>query len=308
MLSRLTGGLRPWQLSLEGKLHETQPPASIGVAAQALGQNGRPLVEPGSFFVDGSYGLRINSWNSLAGVTVTVRMRFLGSDGRIRDNEWTHTPNTNRTKATSDFPLGVGFPLNITAFASAGAPLFGQTFVQVQLISGLGGATTLLATLLQDYLTAQQALAYPGSPIRSSLDGQGAVRYITGTAPAAGAQISEAVPTGARWEILAFTMGLTTNGAAGNRQVMLQITNGALNFMTAIANGQIGPGTTALAISFGPAGNSLTDVLLQFFTGSIPVGIKLIGGAIIATGTDNFNAADQFTAPHYIVKEWLEAA
>jgi hypothetical protein len=307
MRDLLTGRLRVFTQSLDGFLHEAQPPASVAVAAQQLGQAGRPLVEPGAFFVDGSYGLRINSWASLAGLVVTVRMRFLGSDGRLRDNEWTHIPNSNRTKATSDFPLGVGFPLNITAFVSTGTPLIGQCFVQVQIISGLGGATTLLGTLLQDYLTSVQALAFPGSPIRSSLESGGALRFITGTAPAAGQPITETVPTGARWSVLGFAANLTTDAVAANRVPTLTINSGASIYARVVPNIVQTAGLTE-EWSFTP-----TVPVVQYVGGSkvmapLPTPTLMLAGQSIQTPVFLMDAGDQWAAPTYSVQEWLEAA
>src|SRR5204863_2582589 len=98
-------------------------------------------------------------------------------------NSVDHVPNTDRSVKTSDHPLGVGQLLNLTVFASAGAPLIGQTYVKVQLIRGVGAAAIVLGTLLGGYVTAVHALGFPGSPIENSLTATPAIRYITGTNP-----------------------------------------------------------------------------------------------------------------------------
>lgn len=307
MISRLTGGLRPWSLSLDGRLHDTQPPSSVGISAAGLGQDGQPLVEPGTFFVDGSYGIRINSWNALAGVVVTVRARFLNADGRIINHEWMHTPNTNRTKATSDFPLGVGFPLNITCFASSGTPLIGQTFVQVQIISGLGGATTPLGTLLQDYVTAVQALAFPGSPIRSSTEGQGYPRTLTGSVPGVGAEISESVPSGARWQLISLFAQFAASVAVATRWPNLVLAAGAAK----MAKMPYPAGVTASNLIDVTWGQGLVCIAavagtVEGFQG-LPIGLVLPSGTLIKTETLNIQGTDQYNAPNMTLVEQLEA-
>lgn len=306
MRSLLTGRMRVLEQSPDGLLHDAQPPAAVGVAASQLGRDGRPLVEPGAFFVDGSYAIRINSWNALAGVVITVRARFLNSDGRLINQEWQHTPNTNRTKATSDFPLGVGFPLNITCFASTGSPLIGQCFVQVQIISGMTGATLPLGTLLQDYVTAAQALAFPGSPIRSSIEGGGVLRFITGTNPGAGAEISEAVPTGARWQLLAANFVLACSVAAGNRRANFVHKSGATQIYRGINTNTIAAGATG-TFTVSPLAAIATDGFGQF---DIPMAreVWMLAAQTWGTTTGSIDVADQYSSINYLVREYLEAA
>lgn len=280
----------------------------ITLQAPFIGSDGRPTIEPGAFYLDGNYALRVNSWNSVAGVVLTIRARLIrASDGEIVDSSWDHVPNTNRTKATNDFPLPEGFILNITVFAAAGTPLIGQTFVQVQLSRGMSGATLLLATMLQDYVTAVQALAYPGSPIRSSIEGGGVIRAIAGTAPGVGLNVSESVPTGARWEPLSFNTQLTTVAGGANRNVLCAYQTGAALLAFGISAGALTPASHGW-FSFGPACVSAVDASLQFFTGAMPVGPVLLAGHTINTITDNIAGGDQFAAPQYLVREWLEAA
>ena len=102
----------------------------------------------------------------------------------------------------------------------------GQTFVQLSIVRGLSGGVEDLATLAAGYVTATQRLAYPGSKVVNTLDGGGALRSITGTTPAAGAEISESVPTGARWELIAFRTQFVTDANAATRTIRLLLDDG----------------------------------------------------------------------------------
>lgn len=283
------------------------PIPELGVSAGMIGENGRPAVEPGAFLVTGEDNLRINSWNALAGVVLTITVRFLDETGQIIPYVYTHTPNTNRTKATSDFPLGIGFPLNVSIVASSGAPTMGQTFAQAQIIRGFGGATLALATLLQGYLTAVQALAWPGSPIQNSLDPGYAIRFISGTTPAAGAEISETVPTGARWELLSIKTGFTGGAGAVLRRPSLELQPGG-----SIVSRSRMPDTIATGVQKDLYWSQGMPLAAAFSTleivGGLPTPSLLRGGDAFGTRTENIQAADQYTAPTYVVREWLEVS
>jgi len=283
------------------------PVRTIGVSSPLFGGDGRPSVEPGAFLVTGEDNLRINSWNSLAGVVLTITIRFLDTNGEIIPYVYTHTPNTNRTKATTDFPLGVGFPLNVQIVASSGTPVVGQTFVQAQIIRGLGGATQALSTLLQGYVTAVQAVSWPGSPIVSSTATEGVIRSIAGTTPAAAAEISETVPTLARWELISFHFVFSADANVFTRHIKFLIDDGANTFFreadaVAVTAGQTHRVTAAQGVT------RLLNDQPDGWVYSLPVDVQLSAGYRIGTATDTLQAADQFSSIRYLVRERLEAA
>lgn len=156
------------------------------VASPVSSAAGRVIASPFQFYTTGEDNLRIVSSNSLAGVSLRVEARFIDPAGTISAQSWDHVPNSDRTPRTTDYRLGVGALLNLTVYASSGAPRIGQTFVMVQLIRGDAPAAIVLGTMLQGYVTAVQHLAWPGSPIQSSIEGGGYPRAIVGTTPAAG--------------------------------------------------------------------------------------------------------------------------
>lgn len=280
---------------------------TIDVRSSSLDQTGRPVVEPGAFLCDGNVSLRVNVWNALTGVTVTIRMRFLGIDGQEVDNSFDVTPATNRTKTSLDFALGVGFPLNIIAFASAGAPTIGQTFVQVQLVRGSGGAALPMATLIQSYCTSVQTLSFPGSPILSSLEGAGAVRVITGTQPGAGVEVTETVPAGARWQVLSFLGRFQTSAAVAARVPGLLIDDGA-NILFGGGPNSNQPASQTVKHIWAPGNTMVTSIDGSYVLVPMPIGLTLSAGARMRTLTSLIDAADQWSQIVYLVREWLEAA
>jgi hypothetical protein len=222
---------------------------------------------------------------------------------------YAHVPNTDRTASTTDFDLGLGHLLNLSVFAQSGAPSLGQTFLVVDVIRGRGASAYTLGTLVQGYVTGSQRRAWPGSPIQSTLEGAPFARLITGTTPAAGAEISETVPTGARWLVRSLASELVTSATAGTRQP-------TANFYT-------GPGSERWARSVNPgtlgaSGNRsfywaqgmtlAVAIEASIGVGGLATGLWLTAGMRLGTETFALAAGDQWDAPRYEVDELLEAA
>src|SRR5439155_24716134 len=187
----------------------------------------RILAPPSQGYVDVNDNLRITSFNSQTGVIVTVSGRFYDLDARrIQTFSRTHTPNTDRTVKQSREKLGRGYLLNLMARATSGAPLYGETFVLLEIVRGETGTADVLGVHGADFVTLRHGVAFPGSPIVSPLSGQGYCRVVTGATPAAGAEINETVPNGARWELIAFYFQFVTSATVANRIVRFDIDDG----------------------------------------------------------------------------------
>lgn len=258
------------------------------------------------FYTSGEDNLRVTSYNSAAGVALKINGRLLDSSGKANADSWDHAPNTDRTAKTSDIPLSGSTLLNICVFASAGAPLLGQTFVIVQLIRGLGAGALVLGTILQGYVTGPLAIGWPGSPLQNTADIAGYTRTIAGTTPAAGAEISEIVPAGAIWELTALNFTLLTGGAGAARTVRLVATVAAaiaISAPPAVAQ------NVATTFTYAWANNLMSQSIAygagSLVTAPIPQGVLLPAGATIGTSTANLAAPDQFSSVSYNVRERL---
>jgi hypothetical protein len=171
--------------------------------------------------------LRLRVLNSAAGVRLALEGRILRFDGIAHPFAFEFTPTTDRTEATSLALPGDGFLLNLAVRASAGTPRVGQCFCTVEMVRGQTGATSILGALAAGYVTDTQRLPWPGSPTRHSSDGPGVLRGITGTDPAAGVEITEVVPTNARWHLLMMRAALLTSATVANRFPQFVVLAGA---------------------------------------------------------------------------------
>jgi hypothetical protein len=270
---------------------------------------GRVIASPFQFFTTGEEHLRIESSCSLTGVRLAVHYRFLPAAGAILANRETHTPNSDRTVRRTDHALGAGALLNLTVVAEAGTPRIGQCFVRVQLIRGLSGATIVMGTLLQGYVTARQDIAWPGSPIESSIAGGGVIRAILGTDPAAGAEILETVPTGARWELLALGVRLVTDATVADRIPLMYVDEplGAeVLYMSPQAGVIVASQDRRVAWMIGMPHESQLNVNMN--TAGLPPGVPLLAGQRIITTTVGLQAGDNYRQPTLHVREWLEVS
>lgn len=277
------------------------------IATPFAGPGARIIASPFQFATGEDDNLRIESANSLAGVVLAIQGRRLTPAGAIEPFAFVHTPNTDRSVKTQDYKLGQGALLNLTIFAQSGAPKIGQTYVSARFIRGLTGATIVLGTLLGNYCTAAQHLAYPGSPIESSIAGGGYFRTVQGTVPAAGGSVIETVPTGARWEVISALTIFASDATVATRRPFFVIDAGAADLFVVPSPGTIGASSSLYAQWAQGMTLGATVSALRAFNG-IPMGNRLAAGERWKVHAENMQAGDQFTFVNYHVREWLEVS
>jgi hypothetical protein len=276
------------------------------VAQPLATAGGRVIVSPFQFQTTGEDNLRISGWASLSDVVLVVHGRRFDDEGRQHTFGHRVPLSGDRLVTTLDFALGSGYLVNMVAFTEGTAPKMGQVFASVKLIRGLSGATILVGALLQGYLTPVQVLAWPGSPLVNSHDGAGAVRVVSGTNPAAGSEISETVPTGARWLLTALAFTLVTDATVALRQPTLLYDGGsATDFFR---SGSPGSQTASQTNSYQFAGGMPLATLVGTIAvlAGLPDAHVLLPGHRFRTATANLQAGDDYATPIYVVREWLE--
>lgn len=265
---------------------------------------GAELAGLGGVYVRGDDQVRVTSFNAAAGVTLAIEGRFLGQDGFPNVFAERHVPNTDRSAGTSTFSIGEGFLLNLMVRASGGSPRRGQCFVLLELVRGRGATLTPMMGLLQGYVTDTSRVFWPGMPAAESASGPGNIRSVTGTNPAAGAEISETVPTNARWRLMALGATLVTSAAVGNRTPTLVVDDGAAEIGGSYTNLNHTASTT-IRYMFGDTGTAPTQAGGRSL-GPLFGPIVLPAGARIRTVTASIDVADDWGAPTMLIEEWIE--
>lgn len=267
-----------------------------------------PIGPPGSaIYTNGDESLRATVLNAAAGVRVRIAGRFMHMDGRVEPIADQLVPATDRSASVKSLPLAEGWLLNAQVHVVAGTPQTGQTFAVLSLVRGRTGAFEELATLAAGPVTAVHRVAWPGSSILSSVEGAGALRTISGTTPGAGVEVSESVPTGARWQLLQFAATLVTSAVPANRDPFVIIDDGT-NVLQQFGQGLI----TAASVTRRQYWTHGISMNATGFAGSaiqgLPTSLLLLPGHRILTGTTAFDVGDQWSLVRYTVREWIEGA
>ena len=256
-----------------------------------------------------------------------------------------HTPNTNRTLATSRFMIGFdGTLTGVEVVATSGEPnedvyvrvvleddmqiergtLFRgymDTFssphgaggkpvkatwrLRIDSMSSMSTAPNLV--LRGTFLSKKrQAAGWTGTD-EASTSGQGKLRQITGTNPAAGVEVAETVPTGARWKVNAIKLRLVASTKTANRNVNLNFNNvgGSNTIMNIVstynqtANQDPGMAYRHWAV------DSYTARLGNSLHMNLPTEIWLLAGEQFVSSTTSMKVDDNFDAPVFTVFEWL---
>lgn len=258
-------------------------------------------------YLRGEETLRLTVYNAASGVRIRMSGRRFDPSGALSSFSDPMTPTTNRVATVFDKPMVEGWLLSVAIRVDAGAPLDGQCFVVVELGLGLGAQFVPLDVLVSDTITAARRVAWPGSPLRGPLDGAGAVRAIAGTTPAAGAEITETVPTGARWELLALTARLTTSATVANREPSLFFDDGATVYLGSPIQVNL-TASTVWVVSWFQGAGVITANVSGTETAPIPTNVRIPAGHRIRTSSQNLQVGDQWAVVEYLVREWLEGA
>jgi hypothetical protein len=248
--------------------------------------------------------LVVRSWNSLSGLVLTVVGRLLDADGKLRTFEFGHTPNTDRSKAESAYTLTAARLIDVAVTAKSGSPYRGHCYVTLGLARRTAPTTEYYQDLAKGYVTAAGGLIWPGGPYLDSVEGPGLLRSITGTDPAAGQEISETVPTNARWRLRALYAALVTDATVTDRRVDLRISDGTYVFAW-LAWASTQPASATYTYQVAEYGYAPTTTgSIRYY--SVPSLGQLLQGWRIYTMTNNLQAGDNWGAPQMLVEEWIE--
>jgi hypothetical protein len=140
------------------------------------------------------------------------------------------------------------------------------------------------------------------NPITGNAAQQGILKPFTGTDPAANAEISEAVPAGKWWEILAISV-LLVQGATQTPQPTITVDDGTTVFFASLGASSAQNASVTTRYTWAPgltlsAGGAATSA-----TAPLPSGLILPAGYRIKTVTAGKGANTDYGAPQFFVRE-----
>lgn len=308
VLMKIVGGA-PGGMQLMAGVQIAEPPVPGMTTIQTLPPEVSFLTTkippPAPFYLAREDQLLVSIWNSVAGATVFLGMRFLRPDGAIVPVLRTYTPTSTRARNDFTIPPSEGFLLGLhLGTATVSQP--GQCYVTVLVNRPKAPTGTELHTLLAGYVTTSFHPTWPGTPLRDARDSRGAFRVILGTTPASGAELNEVVPTGALWVLHAFQVPFTSNTAAVTRYPSLLLDDGANVFYRSPLQ-QTVAASQAWIITWSEGVSGYVQVNSTYGVSPLPINTFLTPGYRIRSLTPGLQATEGWGQPIYLVEEWIQA-
>lgn len=276
--------------------------AAVASPSAEIGLNVQDSTPPIAAYVGKDDSLQIMTACSQGPPLVIVVARTLMPDGSVMPNIWRFTPNLQRTALYTTIPLPECFILSISVqilLTNSGRSVFAAAL----LFRGGDISSNVAQVLCEGYVSNNQPLSWPTGVNSDSQNCVGNIRSITGTLPAAGANISETVPVGAKWRPISFQFTLTCAVAVANRFIILTLDDGTNIFGTFPVNLAVTASQVFTATFFTGSG-SVTATVLEANI-SVFLGVLLPSGYRMRTAVSGLQAGDQLSAPQYLVEEWL---
>jgi hypothetical protein len=269
---------------------------------QRIGFNVDQASPPTAAYVAVDDQLQVMVESASVNIDIHIYARVLLPNGKIVPNEWTAYASTGRVPALTYQSLAEGFLLSLTV-ACFSAVQSGQTYVRLTLMRGTQSVNGISQVLIAGYPYQQNVLSWPVSPAWPMSYGRGKMRVLSGTTPGAGQEISEVVPSGALWRLLALRFTYASSAAGAPRGVCVFYDDGATFYGTTQPQ-QLQAVSTAIAYSLGAgyhlfAGAATVINLPGLIDHYLPAGFR------IRTTTLGLDPGDQYSAIAYLVEEWL---
>lgn len=262
------------------------------VATPTTAARGRVIASPFQFYLDGNDNLRLEGWSTADDTTLQVYGRFVNEDGGIEVFQMSLFVSSTATRFVRDFAIARGYLLNVVAIVTGATPVIGQVFTRISIIRGFSGATLVMGTLLQGYVTSQQALAWPGSALQQTDEIPGYVVQNFAVSPGVGNPLLFAVPTGRHWSLLSATCSLTTDATAISRRTYLSTLSANQEFYAHTIQTCPASTTRSFCWANGLTGNVESSGIPN--TTALPSRTELDDGESIVISATNLQAGDEF--------------
>lgn len=234
--------------------------------------------------------LLIESWSNSAR---ELLIRGYTTGGPFAES---HTTNADRSRASDLYELH-GFPEGVQISPLVAPVRRGECYIRLTLM--MDGEPVLRMSAA--YLTDLQTISWPNGVFEESTDGQGLVRTITGSNPAAGAGITETVPTNARWKFLGVRATFVADATVITRDNKIQFNNGVTTIFEVEAGGITASQTKNIAFAPGYTDDSAGSN----YHSNTPE-ILLFQGWGFTMTPGGIQAGDDWGSPTIIVEEWIE--
>lgn len=270
--------------------------AQVGFTTQGV-------FPPSALYVSRDDVLQLSVHNPGTATTLSLSLRFLSPDGEVHPELYTFAPaSVGNTPQLFTVQHAEGFLISASLFGTNAAR--GQVFVQLYLKHGVGSGDTMLGhILLQGYVSADDFLGFPQSPVESALNGRGALVLSTVANPAAGAQWSFTVPQGVRYELKSVRADFIANATVLNRVPALRFTDSGGNNFSIISWPAVVTASQIPTLTAGPGLTGVSNAVVQ--TVALHNNLLLGPGYVIDTNSTVMAAGDQWQNIRILTEQWI---
>lgn len=263
----------------------------------------RGVQPPSNLYIERDDIIRVEILSPGGAQTVRVSMRLMQPDGQVTPQQFEYTVTTATVNPQVQIIDGLeGFLLSMSINSTAS--LRGQVFVRTLMQRGAGSSDLTRGEILcQGYASLYESLSYPYGTIDSSLRGRGALRAFIGSAPAAGAEISETVPVGRNWILRSFVTTLVTSATVASREPSVTVDDGGANILARSVDSSGIAASRTVILNWAPGlvqerGSVVHDM-------AFPMEMRMLPTWRIRTNTLAIQAGDQYAAPAILVEEFI---
>jgi hypothetical protein len=224
---------------------------------------------------------------------IEVAWRFWREQDRqiVLTRQTLQTTDPAPSTVTKTYPLDAGALLNLR-IASGSTPVhYGLVWVQVQVVRGFEGAVDVIGTVLQGFLSTQNDLGWPGSPIEKQDQAAG---FIISQPPTSlgGFTARWIVPTGQRWRVICGRGVVACGGVVANRFPTVFTRDGSAQ-VTYLDVSEVGfPAGSTTGVSFGAGASRSVGAGSGAISLSWPSDLELNGGCDVFMDVFNGQAGD----------------
>lgn len=228
---------------------------------------------------------------------------LLAATGQVSYHQWNITTGIVRAVQSLTVDLPEGYLLSLTAIGLGGTNR-GRCYVQAIIVRGSVAGANAYIQLISDYFVRGHNPAWPVGEYISSVEGAGWARGIAGTIPGAGNNLTETVPTGARWRLKSLRFRFTTSATVATRSMRVTLGSAGGSYWLGIFNISQAA-STIQDYSVGIGISPLIDAAAAAVNAGLPENL-MFAADTLATSVVNIQAGDLFSGFEYAVEEWIE--
>lgn len=192
--------------------------------------------------------------------------------------------------STTEYPLNEGALLNLRVGVGAATVQYGLAWVRVQLILGAGASANVIGTLAQGFVSTQNDLGWPGSPIEKQDQAAGFLLSEPGVL--GGSSVLWTVPASERHRVTCGRFSYTCSAAAGNRNAFVAVIDNAANYVYVGESGLTFGAGIGFNYSFAAGQSPSADGAASNFHLPFPNDLELMAGWQVQVGCSGAQAGD----------------